>query len=317
VTSEQLHVVLILIQVFFVILLGSVLRRWWNRPLEHGPEYFLGIGVPTGYYEGAGRTWLRCYRIALLAAYLSLVLYLGLLIADWARFVNFVWFPIVLYAVPLGGVPFWVRRTLRPVPRAVTTLGVAFESRPLRESIAWRAEGAVALALGTLWALLLWRAPQEWPGAVILSWLAVGLLPLKIILARATFPLPPERIEEYHRWGEASRAAYLRIVGSWRWMCLAILAMGIVVRGFPAILTPHWSRVALLFGFLAAFLGELLWMGRLSGRVTEMGRALPPPGSWSGPSGPVRPSLPGGKIWFFSYLGGMALLAVLLQPWSD
>jgi hypothetical protein len=257
---------------------------------------------------------MRRYRIALLAFYLSLVVFLGLLIAG-ASFFHFVWFPLVLSVVPMSAFPLWARRALKPVPRVVTKLGVAFESRPLRECIAWRTETAAALALVMLWALLLWRTPYEWPGAVILSWMAVGILPIKIILARSPFPLPPEQVEEYHRWGEASRAAFMRIADIWRWTCVAIIAMGVIERGFPAILTPHWSRPLLMYGFLAAFFGQLIWMGRIGYRVNDMGRALPPPGTWSGPSGPVKPSLPGGRIWFFSYLGGMVLLIVLLQPW--
>jgi hypothetical protein len=313
-TGQQLHMVLIVMQALFAILLGFALGRQWRQPLHHGPGYFLGIEVPPDFYTGSGRTWLLCYRVALLAAYSSVLLCLGRLLAG-ARFANVVWLEVPLYALPLSGFPFLAQHALKPAPKAATTLGVAFDSRPLRECISWRTEAAAALALVTLWALLLWRAPHEWPVGVILSWLALGLVPIKILLARATFPLPPERAEEYHRWGEAGRTSYLRIVDGWRWMLLATIAMGVLVRGFPSLMTPHWSRPALLIGFLAAFLGQLIWMGRIAHRVAETGRGLPPPGSWSGPSGPVKPSLPGGKIWFCSYLGGLALLVVLLQPW--
>jgi hypothetical protein len=149
----------------------------------------------------------------------------------------------------------------------------------------------------------------------MLSWLALGLLPAKVILVRGTIPLPSERIEDYHRWWEASRAALLRIADRWRWMCVAILAMIVLVQGYPAIRAPHWSRPLLLLGFLAAFFLQLAWMGRLSQRVAEMGRTLRPAGNWSGPFGPVKPSFPGGRIWFFSYLGGLILLIVFLQRW--
>ncbi len=35
------------------------LKQLWQRPLDHGPGFFLGVKVPPGFYEGEGIRWLR------------------------------------------------------------------------------------------------------------------------------------------------------------------------------------------------------------------------------------------------------------------
>jgi hypothetical protein len=43
-------------------------RFYWNVPLKNGPGYFLGIKVPSGFYEGEGIRWLRRWRGLFVAA---------------------------------------------------------------------------------------------------------------------------------------------------------------------------------------------------------------------------------------------------------
>lgn len=311
-SPEMTHIMLVVLQVLLVVVVGAVTSRSWNRPLDHGPQYFLDIEVPPRFYEAEGQRWLRRYHAALAATAAPFVIGLAFAFANQSLFSIAIWLQVVPYVVFLVGFPIWARRALKITPRQMSGLALAFENRPLGEHISWAAEAALAVVLATLWAIMLWRTPKDWHLALILSWLAIGILPTKVILLRGVIPLPPERVEEYHRWVGASRNVLLQIADRWRWLFVGTFALIVAGRGWPALLTPAWSRPALFFASLALYYWQLRWMGRALKRVVGMGRALRPAGSWSGPFGPAKPSFPGGRIWFLSYLGGLALLLVWL-----
>jgi hypothetical protein len=314
-----MRLALIVFQACSVIFIGLMVRWQWSEPLSHAPEYFFGFEVPAGFYEGPGRRWLRRYRIGLLAGYLPFWAALGLLIAS-PRFFGFLsssygWLVGLMVApswIFMVGFECWVRRSLKPVPRVSTGLAVIFESRPLSDFIDWRTEGAVVVILAALWALLLWRAPLAWLGPAAVSWTVLGMLPAKIILLRGTIPAPAEGLEDRQHWWEASRGALLRMIDRWRWLGLANIALAVAVRCYAAIRTHHWFGPLVLVLFWGTFLFLVGWSGRQLRRVAEMGHRLLRPGIWAGPFGQVKPSFPGGRIW---YLCGWALFFALHQRW--
>ena len=315
-SPEMMHIMLIVSQVLIVVSAGAAIRRNWNRPLDHGPQYYLGIEVPPHFYEAEGRQWLRRYRAALAAMAAPCVIGLAIAIVNQGLFLTVIWLQAVPYVVFLVGFPIWVRRALKITPRQMSGLALAFENRPLGEHISWAAEAVLAVVLAILWAIMLWRTPQDWRLALILSWLAIGILPTKVILLRGVIPFPPERVEEYHRWYEASRNFLLQTAERWRWLFVGTFAMIVAVHVWRPLLAPAWSRPTLFFAFLAIYYWQLRRMGRAAKRVVGIGRDLRPAGSWGGPFGPAKPSFPGGRIWFLSYLGGLALLLVWMAMFT-
>jgi len=66
------------------------------------------------------------------------------------------------------------------------------------------------------------HGPRPYP--LQCTWIALGLLPGKIILVRNAFPLPPERSEERYRLSEAPRRYSLRVMGAFGWGFVVYLA---------------------------------------------------------------------------------------------
>jgi hypothetical protein len=140
----------------------------------------------------------------------------------------------------------------------------------------------------------------------------MGLLPGKIILARNSFPLPPERTEEHHRWMEANRRHSLRVMESMRWFLVFMLAGYAVRHGLPAVAATAWLPWSFLGISMALFLVMTGILIRGSGQLAAMGRDLRPVGSWAGPFHPARLMLPGGLTWGVVYCAGLFALLVFL-----
>ena len=56
---------------------GIILKRTWDKPLQNGPDFFLGVKVTSGFYEGEGTRWLRRWHAVVLAWY-SITLFAAL-----------------------------------------------------------------------------------------------------------------------------------------------------------------------------------------------------------------------------------------------
>jgi len=299
------------IRLFFLV------RRLWNYPLNHGPGFFLGVEVAPGFYEGPGVRWLKRYRTLLVAQHLILVTAFAVPVAlrRWQDLPVMAPVDVITFFTVFGGFTLWVRRTLGASPPRLSSVAVPLEARRLGDYLSWPLEALVVAFLAFSWLLLLTQgdARVRWQWPVLITYVVVGMLPGKIILARNSFPLPPDRTEEHHRWLEASRRYSLRVIESMRWFCVAILAGYAVRHGFPAAKSMVWLEWSLAGMAMALFLVMTGILIRGSGALARMSRDVRPVGSWAGPFQPARLMLPGGLAWGIAYCAGLAALLVFFR----
>ena len=146
----------------------------------------------------------------------------------------------------------------------------------------------------------------------MLSWVALGLLPGKIAVVRASSPLPAERTEEHYRFQDAARRNWLRLWGAFGWFSVVILFGGALVHALSPTRSVPELRWCVLAVALAVWGYMMIVMFRGMRQSRAMSGDLRPAGSWRTPFG--RSSWMGMSrgylIWFVVWFGGI-LLAVL------
>lgn len=310
-TSHQLLLsataLIVVVRVFYLV------RRLWSFPLRNGPGFFLGVEVPPGFYDGPGVEWLKRYRAVVLAEHLTEALVLAAIFAmdRWNLLPGWAGGSAVLFTSTMLGFVAWTRHRLGGAPPVRSRVAVALETRRLGDYISWPAEALVAVMIAFSWLLLLTQGDTHvrWQTPVTLTYVALGLLPGKIVVVRNSFPLPPERTEEHHRWLEAHRRHGVRVMDAFGWFLVAILFGYGLQHGWPAakaIVWLPWLLVGVAYA-LALFMTGVIFRGE--DRLTAMGRDLRPPGSWSGPFRGIKWIQPPGYwVWFGVWFGGLVLL---------
>jgi hypothetical protein len=292
--------------------------RWvfWDYPLHHGREFFLGVKVAPGFYEGPGAQWLRRYRTLLLAVHAIMVFVFIALVASHRWNDMPILAPIIvglLFAM-LGGFTLWTRHSLGSAPPRMSSVAIPFETRRLRDYVSWQLEGLLVLLLAACWLLLIQgNLGLQWAWPVLITYAVMGLLPAKIIIVHQSYPLPPEKTEEHQRWQEAGRRYWLTVTELMRWFFVVRLVGYSVEHGFPATMMMVWLHWLFFSVYIVAFSVMLIVLIQGSRRLVALGQDLRPIGSWSGPFGPARLLLPGWLTWSIVYIGGLLLLGFILS----
>ena len=312
---------IVFITTLVILALAYSLVFTWNWPLKNGPGFFLGVEVPAGFYEGPGRSWLKGYRAMLVALYLILAAFFGACFAfgrsDLAPLCGF-W--ALLYTATILAFSAWTRHKLGRNP-PVRPVAVALETRRLGDYISWPMEALMVVVIALCWWLELHHAShKEWLNMLTMTWLALGLLPGKILLARSSYPLPVDRTEEHYRYQDAMRRNSVRMWNSIAWFFVNVLA-GVALRDTwtPARTVPglRWLLLSVPLVVWAYVIVQAFRRMRLA---TTLGRDLLPPGSWTTPFRRApwigvgeNCGLWGNRhylIWFAIWFGG--ILAIIL-----
>ena len=292
-------------------------RRLWNYPLNHGPGFFLGVEVESGFNAGEGARWLKRYHTILLAEHLveALALAAILVLGRWSLLPLWAGGTAVFVTAILFGFVAYTRATLGANPPVRSSAVVSLERRRLGAYISWPAEVLMAVIIALCWAMLLTHgsAQMHWNVPVVMTYVIVGLLPFEVGAVRNSSPLPSERAEEHYRWMEAQRRYSLRVMDSARWFFIVILAGYALLHGWPAASTIVWLRWLVIGIAIAVWLVLVGIQIRGSGRLAAMGHDLRPAGSWSGPFRPARLMMPGFSPWFAVWFGGLVLLLVFFR----
>lgn len=287
-------------------------KQLWAYPLNHGTRYFLGVEVEDGFYEGRGIEWLKAYRamLAIQHAILAGTATAIVLSGRWTDAPLLAPVDVGSFFLLIGGFALWARqRVACPVPRAV---GVAVSLRPrrLRDYLSWRLELLLVGLLAVCWGTLALAVKDfTWATPVLFSYAAMGLLPVEILLARNSFPLPADRAEEHESWFDAGRRHSLRLIDRMRWFLALTLAAHTARLAAPAHVWLYWTLLVVSIVMFGAMTAELILGGE---RVRAQGRLLRPPGSWASPFAAPRLMPRGWLAWAIGYCGGMAVLFAVL-----
>jgi hypothetical protein len=295
-------------------LIYSLVTQLWSLPLKDGHNYFLGVEVAPGFYEGPESRWLARYRGMLATVFavdfgaLAAVLAMG----QWD------WVPIwagstaVFLTGSMTAFSFWARHrvsTRRPVLRAALSL----EPRRLGDYIWWPLEVlSVAVVACSWWMLLRRGGPIALQNPLSMSWAVLGLLPGKILVVRQGWPVPAERAEEHHKAQEAARRYSVRLMDAFGWLLASILFMMALRDAWPAarsVAGLQWLTVGVPLAFGAVL---MVAVGRQK-RVIEMGRTLRPAGSWTPPHGRAALMSRAGMVWFTIWFGGIMAMTFLVR----
>jgi hypothetical protein len=292
-----------------------LIARLWNRPMQHGPGFFLEVEVAPGFYDGPGVHWLKRYHGVVLAEHLIEAAALAALFA-WDQLDMLpVWAGCspLLFLPTMFGLSAWARRALGPSqPPARSSIAVSLETRRLGDYISWPQEALMAFIIVGAW-LLLWTqgdAHFRWQYPFVPTYLVAGFLPFKIFLFRAGRPLPAEQTEEHQRWFEAMRRHSGRVLDSMRWIFLMPLVGYALMHGLPGAEAISWLRWLGIGVTLGIWLYMVLLLIRDGGRLATMGRNLRPVGNWAGLSQPSRWVSPAGLAWSLGFFGGLILMLV-------
>jgi hypothetical protein len=288
-------------------------RYFWDMPLKNGLEFFFGIEVPQGFYEGVGARWLRAWHALVLSVNLILALALAAilfwgpwdLLAVWAGGVA------VLHVATFMGFRLYARAKLGKNPPIKASAAVSLEPRRLGDYFWWPGEAIMASIIALSWVLLCARgdARLRWPAPVTLTYLIVGLFLLEIGFVRMSFPpLPADRPEEHRRWMEASMRWSVRVWDISRWLFATVLAAYALEHGWHAVAANPWSRQLLIGIALAVWVSLVVSLLRGERRLTLMGRGLRPAGSWSTPFRTAEVVPRSLAVLFFAWFGGLILL---------
>ncbi|MCL5006307.1 MAG: hypothetical protein M1404_07200 [Acidobacteria bacterium] len=292
-------------------------RRFWDEPLKHGPGFFLGVKVSPGFYEGEGIQWLRRYHTVVLATDSILALAVLAIFASGRWYLFPVWAggTAVLHTATLQGFTYYTRATLGANPPVHSSVAVPLETRRLSDYISWRVEALIAVITALSWALLLTNgdARIHWNVPVVFTYLILGLLPFKVVVARSSFPLPADRPEEHHRWMKAQRRYWLHVQDSSRWFFIVLLGGYALLHGWHVASANAWPRWLMIGITSAIWLYMAVTIVRGERRLTAMGRDLLPVGSWSTPFRPARLMAPGFAVAFGVWFGGLILLLVFFR----
>jgi hypothetical protein len=314
-TEVQLNILCIVLIVLFHGL--YTFRHQWNFPLRNGPGFFLGVQVPPDFYEGPGIRWLKSYRAMLIAlsGIVALALVAIVLTGRWDMTGAWAGGTAIVIVAPMMGFVAWTRHRLGANPPVLPGVAIALERRRLSNYISWPMEILMAVVLGASWLSLFFRGSVhvDWQYPTMITWIALGMLPGKIILVRNNPPLPPEHTEEHYRLSEATRRWSLRQMDVFRWGVVVTLALYALKHSWAAAQGIAWLSWTFIGIALAPWLVLAAVLIRGQMRLTAMGRDLRPAGSWSTPFRPARLMLPGGLIWFAIWFGGLMLLLILFH----
>ncbi|MGA3136946.1 MAG: hypothetical protein ABSC88_13240 [Terracidiphilus sp.] len=305
--------VMVLVATLVVLtLVYSLVKFGWNQPLRNGLGFFLGIEVPKGFYEGAGRAWLKGYRATLVALHLVLAIALGVCFAlkRWDLVPLCCGGFALVYVPAVFALILWSRRKLGTKP-PVRAVALSLESRRLGDYISWPMEALSAAIIAFSWWVLLRRgAAIDWLPPLQMTW-ATLILPGKIALVRSGAPLPAERTEEHYRYQDAMRRNGIRVLNAWGWLMVVTLC-GFPLRQIWSPVTFPWLVWIFLGVFTAVFAYMMIEVFRGQRLATTMGRDLYPSGNFATPyrrapwMGMSRSYL----IWFAIWFGG--ILALIL-----
>ena len=205
----------------------------------------------------------------------------------------------------------WTRRRLGSNP-PVRAVAVPLESWRFSDYISWPMEGlAMAVVALSWWLLLRGGKPIDWRGPLLLSWVALGLLPGKMAVVRTSALLPAEETAEHYRYQDARRRKWLSLWGAFGWFFVAVLFSGALLHAlspFQHVTTLRWIALIVFFG---GWGWQMVLMFRGVGHLRAMYGDLRPAGRWKSPF--VRSSDLGKsrefQIWAAIWLGGILLLA--------
>jgi len=281
----QFEIMVLVITMVVLTLAYTLVKYLWNWPLRDGPCFFLGVEVPAGFYEGPGRAWLRGYHATLVALHLVMAVALAVIVAFKRWDLTPVWAggTALLYVPATMGFAAWTRHKLGRNP-PVRPVAVALETRRLGDYISWPMEALMVVVIALCWWLELHLAlHKEWLNLLMTTWLALGLLPGKILLVRSSDPLPVDRTEEHYRYQDAMRRNSVRAWNSIAWFFVIVLAEVVVRDSWPPARTVPGLRWLFLSVPLVFWAYQLVQIFRGKRLATTLGRDLLPPGSWSTP----------------------------------
>jgi hypothetical protein len=311
-TSTDVAVYICMIVVLVPTLTYALVTQIWNQPLRNGPDYFLGVEVPAGFYEGRGRSWLKGYHATVAALYLVWAVTLGAIIVSRKWEMTPVWVGVfaLLMVATLLAFQIRARRELGVNPSARPVV-LAQEPHRLSDYISWPTEGlAVAVVALSWWLMMHGRTHADWRTPLLLSWVALGLLPGKMVVVHARAPLPVELTEEHYRYEEAERRNWLRLLGAFAWFFVAVLfslALLDAFSPFRQFRGLRWILLALLFG---GWGWQMVLTFRGLRHLRAMYSDLRKVGSWKSPFDRTSymGSSRGFAIWFAIWLGGILVL---------
>lgn len=289
---------------------------FWDTPLKYGKEFFLGVAVPPGFYDGEGADWLRRYRALILAVNFTLLLALAAVLASgrWLLLPFWAGGVAVLHTAALLGFGAYARAKLGANPPVESRVAVSLESRRLRHHLSWPGETFMAAIIVASWLLLFLHGDTrvDWFAPVVMTYTFTGLLFLAIGSVRISFPpLPAERPEEHRRWVEESRRYGLRCLSASRWVLVSVLASYALLHGWPLVAAARWAFWLLVGLTLVIWLALVLVIFLGGRRLEAMGRGLRLPGSWSTPFRQARRMPRAWTMFFLAWFGGLVFLIVL------
>ncbi len=300
------------------VLVYALVKQLWNLPLQNGPDYFFGVEVPAGFYQGPGRSWMAGFHAMVAALYGACAVGLVAIVATrrWEMTPTWAGGFAQVFVPSIFGFQAWTRYKLAVNP-PVRPVALALESRRMGDYISWPMEGlAVALVAVSWWLLLHGGRHFDWLTPLQLTWVALGTIPGKMAIVKVSWPLPAERTEEHYRLQEVSRRFWIRLFGIlFEWfMVIILLGVALLHAAFAVHHPPQaWRWLTLACGFAVWGYGMIvMFHGML--QMKTMGRELRPAGSWKTPFG--RASCLGTgrafQVWAAIWFGG--ILAFIFYP---
>jgi hypothetical protein len=298
------------------VFLYALVKQIWNQPLHNGSGYFLGVEVPAGFYDGPGRRWMTSYHAMVAALYgvWAVALAAIVILRRWEMTPTWAGGFALAFVPAMLSFQAWTRHKLGANP-PVRPVALALESRRFSDYISWPMEAlAFALVAVSWWLMMRHGLPHhDWRSPLLLTWMALGLLPGKMAKVRASWPLPAERAEEHHRYQDAERRGWIRMSGLFfGWLQVIVLfGVALLQAASPGRPAPVWMWLVLTV-FFAVWGYGVISMFRERRQLLEMGRDLRPAGSWRSPFG--RLSSMGMSraflTWFAIWSSGILLLAL-------
>ena len=249
---------------FWIIRVQGCLRRG-RQPLSRGKEWFFGVRVPEGFYEGAGRTVLRRYRMRMLIPFaIDIPFAIAIFWSGHIWLLN--WLIVGLCALihvnHLYSVDIAERQARRfAMPQAPMAVALSLETRRLRDYTNWAFEAVVVLLNAGVIAWLVYYVARRPPhpglwrlfaAPVLLLYLQAGLLFVKWLLVIGRTALPQSDAVDYMNALERLRRFRLQFCDLGRLsFALAVVFVPIRLSVAPAMLTRVVS-VWLISWFIVA-----------------------------------------------------------------
>ena len=294
-----------------------LIRRRWNLPSAHGPQFFLGIDVAPGFQGEPALQWTRRYRtwlgvehvLVLLAAVVLIATGLWRWLPGWAGGIAVV--DIVATRVFLG----WARRSIPVADRAeaAPTVALSLEVRRLGDYLSWVSESLLAATLVVSWVLLLTRGDGTWRWQIAAVWtyLAVASTLWKVNAVRSGAPLPADRTLEHQQWLNARRRHLVRVLNCFSWLVVLLVAGYAALHNTATNGAAPWLRWAMVSLAGAIWLVLVGVTARGQNRLASLSGNLRPVESWRGFSASGREYLMPGGLYGVGLAVGLVLLIAL------